>query len=285
METKPLIFISYSHQDEQEKNILMSHLRVLENLSLVSFWDSTEKIVAGDDWAAKIDQAINQAKIAVLLISPGYLTSSFLIEKEAPNILDRKAQGGTFVVPVIIKPCPWTEVDWLAKMQVLPRNGKPIWDEKGNVDDKIAGVVNEITDILLAVSKEEPFIERDFVPEVTTVKSGGANLIASGTAIQFGNNPIEIYFGSEPIKFIFSFSGEKSQRETPVTAELIDHKTVSLTIFESQSPLLPKGTVKPFPLGVFNNRRLYLHFRVRDFPGGDNTLEYNIYLGEEVNQK
>ena len=94
-------------------------------------------------------------------------------------------------------------VVWLAKMQVLPRNGKPIWDEKGNVDDKIAGVVNEITDILLAVSKEEPFIERDFVPEVTTVKSGGANLIASGTAIQFGKNPIEIYVGSEPKKFNF----------------------------------------------------------------------------------
>lgn len=145
--TKPSIFISYSHQDEKEKDQLLSHLGVLKHVGLIDLW-SDDRIRAGADWETEINQAMAQARIAVLLISANFLDSDFILSKEIPALLKRREQEGLIVFPVIARACTWKMVDWLAKMNVRPKGGKPVWGEGGvYVDDHLAGIAEEIADM------------------------------------------------------------------------------------------------------------------------------------------
>ena len=49
--SSPSIFISYSHKDEEWKDQVVMHLRVLEMEGMLDVWDD-RRIEAGDDWHA-----------------------------------------------------------------------------------------------------------------------------------------------------------------------------------------------------------------------------------------
>jgi len=116
------VFISYSHKDEEWKDRVVSHLGVLEKEGLLSIWDD-RKIAGGDAWLPEIEQAIEQADVALLLITANFLTSKFILESEVPEFLKQK---GMRVIPVIVKPCAWKEVRWLSPIQARPRDGKAL---------------------------------------------------------------------------------------------------------------------------------------------------------------
>lgn len=70
----PSVFISYSHKDEAWKDRLMTHLGVLQREGLLDTWDD-RRIGAGANWYEAIQQAIERASVAILLISADFLTS------------------------------------------------------------------------------------------------------------------------------------------------------------------------------------------------------------------
>jgi hypothetical protein len=80
------IFISYSHKDEKWKDKLVEQLRVLELEGYCSLWDD-RKIEMGVDWFPEIEKALQDADIAVMLISAHFLTSKFIRDQEVPRIL------------------------------------------------------------------------------------------------------------------------------------------------------------------------------------------------------
>ena len=132
------IFISYSHKDEQWKDKLVEHLEVLELEGYCDLWDD-RKIKAGDDWFAEIEKALQEASIAVMLISAHFLTSNFIREQEVPSILERRRKEGLRVIPIIIKPCAWETVQWLKSIQLLPKDGKPLSTKKDHEIDVSVG--------------------------------------------------------------------------------------------------------------------------------------------------
>ena len=67
--TRTKVFISYSHKDAKYLAQLVEHLAYYERNNLIETW-SDQKIVAGAQWREEIKQAIEAAKVAVLLISP-----------------------------------------------------------------------------------------------------------------------------------------------------------------------------------------------------------------------
>lgn len=146
--TRPTVFVSYSHADEEEKNELLSHLGVLEGAGLIDLW-SDARIGAGADWETEISQAITKAKVAILLISANFLTPKFVLQKEVPELLNRRNREGLTIFPVIAKACAWKTVDWLAKMNVKPRNGNPVWSDEGSyVDKDLAAIAEEVAAIV-----------------------------------------------------------------------------------------------------------------------------------------
>ena len=69
-----VVFISYSHKDEREKDKLLAHLGILRHAGLIGLW-SDDQIGAGVDWEQKIREAMAQAQVAILLISANFLNS------------------------------------------------------------------------------------------------------------------------------------------------------------------------------------------------------------------
>ncbi len=148
----PRVFISHSHRDEIWKDQLVGHLRVLEAEGLLEVWND-RRINAGDDWALEIERALERARVAVLLISPAFLTSMFIRQQEVPRILERR-RSGLRIVPVIVRPCAWRRVTWLAGVQVRPTSGEPLARmEDAKADATLANLAEEIADLLEADEK------------------------------------------------------------------------------------------------------------------------------------
>lgn len=112
------IFISYSHKDKQYKDELLRHLRVLEKQSVASFWD-TSLIQGGADWSSEIKNAIDEAEVAILLVSPDFLASDYVVEHELPALLERAKSRNIVVLPILVRPASWTSIPELAQFQFL----------------------------------------------------------------------------------------------------------------------------------------------------------------------
>ncbi len=146
--TQPVVFISYSHRDEVEKNQLLTHLGVLQHAGLISTW-SDEQIGVGDEWETEIETAISRAQIAVLLITANYLNSEFTLRTEVPELLNRRQNEGLIIYPVIAKACAWRAISWLHQLSVRPKGGTPVWSNGGvDVDENLTGIAEEILEIV-----------------------------------------------------------------------------------------------------------------------------------------
>ncbi len=141
--TNPTVFISYSHKDEIWKDRLLPHLKMLQMDDVLDVWDD-RRIEGGDDWYAEIDAAMEAASVAVLLISANFLSSEFILNEEVPRLLNRRDEKGVRIFPIIITPCAWDKVKWLASIQVRPTDGRPL----------SSGDENQINEDLTASAKE-----------------------------------------------------------------------------------------------------------------------------------
>src|SRR2546423_12211035 len=102
--TPPLVFISYSHKDEEWRNRLHILLKPAVQTGRISLWDD-KSIEGGEGWQIEIDKAIAQARVAVLLVSPDYLASDWVIEKEAPQLVALSEKHGLILFPILLRPC------------------------------------------------------------------------------------------------------------------------------------------------------------------------------------
>ena len=146
--TMPTIFISYSHKDEDWKDRLVTHLGVLQQEGLLDLWDD-RRIGAGENWYQKIEEAIAKSSVAVFLVSADFLTSNFILIEEVPRLLERKDKEGLRIFPVIIRPCAWKHVKWLARMNLRPKDGKPISrGDEHQIDVDMTAIADEIAGII-----------------------------------------------------------------------------------------------------------------------------------------
>ena len=131
-----------------EGSSLVTHLGVLERQKLLQTWDD-RRIKAGDEWFEEIEKEMTTAQVAVLLISANSLTSDFILHTEVPSLLERRESEGMIVFPVIVKPCLWEEVPWLARLQARPKDGKPLSSfPSSRRDAELAKIAKEILEIV-----------------------------------------------------------------------------------------------------------------------------------------
>ena len=144
----PSVFISYSHKDEDWKARLVTQLSILQTDGILDIWDD-HRIEAGDDWYHEIQGAINAASIAILMISPDFLTSKFITTEEVPRLLERNAKEGLRIIPIILRPCAWLEIKWLARYMARPKDGRPLSTvDSSQVDTELATITTEINQLL-----------------------------------------------------------------------------------------------------------------------------------------
>lgn len=147
---KPTVFISYSHEDEDWKNRLVTHLRVSQAQKLFFVWED-RLIGAGEDWLKKIREAMNEASVAILLISADSLTSEFVLYEEIEHLLKRRDESGLPVFPIIVKPCDWKAVPWLARMNLRPEDLSPLSSKtEAQSEAALASIAEEVRLLLEA---------------------------------------------------------------------------------------------------------------------------------------
>ncbi|MBZ0174683.1 MAG: TIR domain-containing protein [Candidatus Methanoperedens sp.] len=159
--TKPTVFISYSHKDEAWKDRIVIHLGALAQEGILDTWDDRH-ICAGADWKKEIEDALKKASAAVLLVSADFLNSKFILDEEVPKLLERREKEGLRIFPVVIRPCAWKRIKWLSRMNLHPRDGKPlIGGTEFQIETDLAAIAEEIANIVghaAEISKEGRYL-------------------------------------------------------------------------------------------------------------------------------
>ncbi len=96
------IFISYSHKDDIWRKKIEESLQPLVRSGKVEAW-SDKAIVPGAKWHDEIDAALDAAHVALLLVSPSFLGSSFIMTEELPYLLRAAEQRGVAIVWVPVE--------------------------------------------------------------------------------------------------------------------------------------------------------------------------------------
>src|SRR5215469_7999093 len=128
---RPLVevFCSYAHEDEAWLRKLEAHLSLLRRQGLLSLWHD-RLLAPGTDWTRDIDAHLETSAVVLLLVSSDFLSSDYCYELEMQYALQRHRDGLARVVPIIVRACDWQNAPF-GKLQMLPRNGKPLasWED------------------------------------------------------------------------------------------------------------------------------------------------------------
>ncbi|NTV06549.1 MAG: hypothetical protein HGA59_08605 [Chlorobiaceae bacterium] len=65
-----------------------------------------------------MEEALNSAKIGIVLVSTDFLASDFISEIELPSLLKAAKEKGTIILPLIVKPCRYTN-SYLSEFQAV----------------------------------------------------------------------------------------------------------------------------------------------------------------------
>lgn len=122
-EKRNKVFVSYSHQDKEFLEDIKRHFKPF--LKEIDFWDDS-KIKPGQKWKDEIKSAINECKVAVLLVSTDFLGSEFIATDELPPLLEAAEQNGAVILTVILKPCLFEEFESLNQFQAMNSPSKPV---------------------------------------------------------------------------------------------------------------------------------------------------------------
>ena len=79
--SRPLIFISYSHRDEDWKDRILLHLGVAQKQERFDLWDD-RRIKGGEDWFEATTNTIDAGCVNILLVSANSLTSNFILYEQ-----------------------------------------------------------------------------------------------------------------------------------------------------------------------------------------------------------
>jgi tetratricopeptide (TPR) repeat protein len=121
------VFISYSHKDDYWLERLKTHLRDVERLGLLDVWEDT-RIRPGANWREEINDALNSAKVAVLLISQDFIASDFIADYELPALLAAAKKDGVIILPLILSSCSYDEIEHLSDIQSVNPPSRPLVD-------------------------------------------------------------------------------------------------------------------------------------------------------------
>jgi len=172
------LLISFAPQDRKLKDQLVKHLRVLERFGHIDLWTS-DRIRPGGDRRQETNRALEQADVALLLISANFLASEFLQDVEVPTLFRRHEQGGLRVIPVLLRSCHWDGLPWLRRLKMLPKAGKAVASFKGDGRERaLAEVAMEIGELVraLLIGGAEPRSSQNLDAKCVTSAEGLAGV-------------------------------------------------------------------------------------------------------------
>jgi len=144
------VFFSYAHRDEDLRDELANHLRLLERQRIIAGWHD-RRISAGDEWAGEIDTHLQTARIILLLVSADFLASDYCYDIEVQQAMARHEAGEAIVIPIILRPVDWHSA-LFGKLQALPKDGRPVtsWPNRDEAFLDIARSIRRVAEVALS---------------------------------------------------------------------------------------------------------------------------------------
>lgn len=110
---KKRLFISYSSQNSEFFKRFVVHLAPLVQKGVVDYWHD-RMIDNGTQWDAEIQKKLQEADIVVLLLSPDFLNTAYVMKEEIPRAI--KMEKRLFFVQLM--ECGWRRIDMLNQYQM-----------------------------------------------------------------------------------------------------------------------------------------------------------------------
>jgi MoaA/NifB/PqqE/SkfB family radical SAM enzyme len=148
IEKRTHIFVSYSHKDKEWLERLNVHLRPLTREGRLDVWNDTQ-IIPGTEWRLAIQDAIANAKIAILLVSADFLASDFISENELPPLLQNAQEDGAHILSLIISPCRFHETRTISKYQAINPPSIPLLDQSRSDQERMFVKLSRTIDRIL----------------------------------------------------------------------------------------------------------------------------------------
>ncbi len=142
------VFYSYSHKDEELRERLETHLKLLKRLGVIQDWHD-RRISAGTEWAGQIDHYLESSQIILLLISADFLASDYCYDKEMKRALERHEAREARVIPIILRPVDLKGAPF-SHLQALPKDAKPVtsWSNQDAAFTNIAQGIRKVAEEL-----------------------------------------------------------------------------------------------------------------------------------------
>lgn len=99
------VFISYSRRDRDWLDRVMAHLAPLRHENLIEAWIDSGKIDYGDRFNEEIARAIDTSRAALLLVSPNFQNSRFIVDHELPRLLGHADAGDLKLYWLLVSDC------------------------------------------------------------------------------------------------------------------------------------------------------------------------------------
>ena len=122
---KPMVFISYSKSNVNQRKRLESELKILKNEGLLASHWNDRMIDPGDKWDDTIQSKLSEVDVVIILVSVAALAADYIPEHEIPRALELHNLGQAVVVPVILEKCRWDKTA-LGALNALPEKAKPL---------------------------------------------------------------------------------------------------------------------------------------------------------------
>lgn len=118
------VFISYSSKDRDYLDKLTAHLQLYKNARIIDYWDDL-LLADREGWNEQIKDEMNRANILIMLLSPNYFATDYVIQEEIPIALKylNEVNHTKRVFWVLLRPCNYELFD-LSKYPIYPLKEK-----------------------------------------------------------------------------------------------------------------------------------------------------------------
>jgi len=120
------VFVSYSRLDTKWCDAVRQMTDPLARQGLFLLWIDRQEIEVGDDWRVRINEALDNSKVGVLLVSKNFLKSKFIRKVELPELLKAVRANEVKLCWVLLSKCSYAREDFAEYQAAHSSHGRLI---------------------------------------------------------------------------------------------------------------------------------------------------------------